>query len=182
MNSLLEKINKLPPAVNEYLTSLVSTGINGEISEQFKLPSEKISKLTNLQTRVFTKEIPVSGFVDALQKEIGLDDKQTKALALQVTGRKFLMVDDYFNGEASQLIKSLGGQSSDFKADLEKQKIDLATEKKQLAVEEQAVEETEVLPAEIPARPRPEEKIVPVTTTRKKIILPICLKMIWELF
>lgn len=167
MNNLLQKINQLPLAVKEYLTSVVSTDVNVEITGQFDIPAGKLADLTNLQTRVFVKEVPLADFVKLLQSEIGLTSETAKLLALQIVGRKFLMVDEYFQNTASQLVKDLGGNSADFQADLVKQKEAL---KKEQAEEAMALEaEKAEAVALLAVAPLPEEElVVPVTPIEEK--------------
>lgn len=136
MNNLAEKIKALPKNIKGYLTSLVSTNTNVEITSSFNVPSDRIVKIINLQSKFFVKEIPIADFPKMLKEASGLDEQKSKELALQFAGRKFLMVDDYFNGEASKLVISLGGKPDDFKADLEKQKADLKKEQAEIATEE----------------------------------------------
>ncbi|MFH1225727.1 MAG: hypothetical protein V1684_00365 [bacterium] len=167
MNNLQQKINQLPAKVKEYVASVVSTDVNMEITGQFDVPAGKLADLTNLQTRVFVKEAPLADFVKLLQSEIGLAPETAKSLALQIVGRKFLMVDEYFQDLASKLIKDLGGNPVDFQADLAKQKEAL---KKELVEEATALEaeKAEAVAGPVVAPLPEEEPVVPVTPAEEK--------------
>ena len=125
-----QKTTKIPANVDFIWGSNVGANVQGEISESFKFDLGNLMKMVELVTDVFRKEVRVVDLDKELKVRLKLDAKTQKELALQILGKRLLILDEeWFEGEVSKKIKALGGKVADFENYNREKEIELKTEK-----------------------------------------------------
>lgn len=114
MNRRLQLLQKLPMAVKEIVLSVFSVDINDEIYKKFDISGLAASDLTTLQTDVIVKSLAVDSLDKEIAARIKIDPVVAKKIAMEIAGKQFLIIDDWFGGAASKYIKKLGGNTAAF--------------------------------------------------------------------
>lgn len=155
METTEQKINKLPPEVKEYLISMKSAQLNGQICSDFSIKGAKIGVFTELITKIFLKEVKMNELAPMLKVNFSLSDARAKEMAISVAGLRLLIIKDWLDEDIDSYIKSLGGNPADFNKYVEEQKKAVIEEaeffKKEFAEEEPYVFKPKS--AAIPERP-----------------------------
>jgi len=104
----LSEIKKLPREIQGILISSFGAEVNGEIINDFSLSDEQAGKFIDLVNDIYLKQVEVSELQEELSKRLSLNPKKTTDLAIDITGKKLLIADDYFKGKAINYLKSFG--------------------------------------------------------------------------
>jgi hypothetical protein len=125
-----QKTIKMPENVDFIWGSGTGANIQGEISGSFEFDLGKLIRMVELVTDVFRKDVKVSDIDKELKIKLGLGHKTAKDLALQILGKRLLVLDkEWFEGAVAKKIESLGGKVSDFESYNREKNIELKTEK-----------------------------------------------------
>jgi uncharacterized protein (DUF1330 family) len=111
---LNDKIKQLPIDVQNFLLSDFGVDIQLAMSEEYLLSIDKLQQLTDIMTAAFVGDIKLDEIYRELAQKIELEDEEARALAIELLGKRFLVVDSYFNGQVVNSIKALGGDPSGF--------------------------------------------------------------------
>jgi len=145
---------KLPQEVEAVIFSDLDPTLNRQIGEKYGLSDELISRLAELLYYIFAKQTAIGDLPALAKKSFGLDEKKTVELVKDIIGRRLLIFDSYFNGQAVELLKKLGGQIKDYQQYVEEQRKLIAEDLAEKAREEAANNEAE------PERPVEAEPVV----------------------
>lgn len=106
---------ELPEKVSEALYADFGSEANVQIGQEFDLGVGQLMKLTKLIGNVYRKEVLLKSLESNIEKEVGVKPEQAKKIAIQVCGKRLLIVDkEWFNGEVAQKISQLGGNPADY--------------------------------------------------------------------
>ena len=171
MTTYLSKVRALPENIRQLLCADIGLDILSVLGIEFKFDAGKQRALGRLVIDIFAKEKKVGGLVTTLKNNFKLTEKQAKELALKLTIRRFLVIDDYLEGEASKLIKKLGGDPSTHEEAL----ADYRKRAQMEAAKQKAEEEADAAKHEyVPPTPKPDSgeiesedlgDLIDVTTT-----------------
>ncbi len=154
------KLDKLPQAVKDFLTSIISADLNILITKKYSIADDKLPKYLDLVSGLFFKEIKLSNLVNQAREDFSLADDQAKKLAMDIAGIRLLPVADWLGEDINGYIKALGGNPLDYAHYLDEQKKALMDEAKYFAEQNAPEEEYVFLPP--PTLPEPEKEIDPV--------------------
>lgn len=138
---------KLPQAVEAVIFSNLDPVLNLQIGKKYGFSQELITKLAELLYNIFTKQTAIGDLPALAKKTFGLDERKTVELVKDIVGRRLLIFDSYFDGQATELMRKLGGQMRDYQQYIEQQRKLISEEAKELA-ESQAAETEKELPSE----------------------------------
>lgn len=110
---------QLPSLLKLILTSERSVDCNAEIKTQFKLTDEQGEQYMGVIRKVILQTIRPANLVATIQTDIGLPVDQAKQMALELLGRRFLVMDWYLGGVAEE-IRTLGGDPGPYEAEARK--------------------------------------------------------------
>ncbi len=109
----------LPELMKQILLHDENAEINGEIREHFQLSQEQGISMMGIIRNVILQHIQPSGLVQAFQTDMKLDEEVAKKMALELLGRRFLVMEWYLGGVTSE-IQKLGGDVAVYEAEARK--------------------------------------------------------------
>ena len=114
MNDIIKKINTLPSDIQDILLSDRGRQLELEIFEKHSLP-KFLSLIGDIVTALYVKDISFDILISEIKETFELsDDEAAKKIAIDIVGKRALIVDEYFAGEASKYIESQGGSVDDY--------------------------------------------------------------------
>ncbi|MFH1233061.1 MAG: hypothetical protein V1649_00190 [Patescibacteria group bacterium] len=122
MDNFKEKFNNLPEDIQYVLCSELDYALNDEICKRHGINGNNVSKIIDIIVELIFKELKISDLIDRIKKDFSATDDKAKQLAITVVGKRLLVFNDYFNGEAKKFIESLGGDIALFQNDVKQQK------------------------------------------------------------
>jgi hypothetical protein len=115
------KKGELPDFVAKALYSEYGSNVNKNIAIEFELTIGQVAKMTMLVADLYNKKFPIDQIDKLIGDELGLEGKRAKQLSIELLGKRFLLVDEkWFNGEALNKFKSLGGKIKQYVDDINK--------------------------------------------------------------
>lgn len=115
ISAVREKINKIPEKFRCFIVSEKATDFSVEICDSHKIDSSELrKKFFNILLSVFLKETRLSDLVNVLQKEFSFSTSDARSLALDIAGKRLLVVKDWFDDDVTAFIKTLGGKVEDY--------------------------------------------------------------------
>jgi hypothetical protein len=114
----LDPIKQMPEYVQDAMCSPDNAEINGKIAEKYQLTEDDTPLMVNIIARVILKEISLMDFPRALKDALNLDVETTKAMALDISIRRFLPLKNHL-GDVENLIRKLGGEVPSYAKALE---------------------------------------------------------------
>ena len=104
----LEEIKKLPLDIQDILISDFGAQINREIIADYALSPEQTGSFIDLVNDVYLKLISINTLSEEVSKRINLSPQKSNDLAIDIAGKKLLLVDDYFSGKVFVYLKQKG--------------------------------------------------------------------------
>lgn len=145
VENLYEKLNSLPEPTRSYATSLKAASINSEIFTVAKIDSSKWAPITLLIAGIIVKEIELAGLEHKIKDFLGVNLEQATDLAIEISGARLLIFDDWLDGEVEKYLKSHGVNLSRYAPLIAEQQLAISKEREyfeeQLAEEELVEEE-----------------------------------------
>jgi len=145
-NNIKEKLNQLPQEIKDVIDSDLDFELNGEICNKFDLTGERASKNGHLVARLLMKDLPLVGLMVEIKKLFSFDSGKAKSMATDVIGKRLLVFDDYFSGEASKQIQALGGQVKSYQSDISRQQKVISEAEAKQKQEDQEASASEIKP------------------------------------
>ncbi|MFZ5365220.1 MAG: hypothetical protein ACOZBH_03425 [Patescibacteria group bacterium] len=121
--------------------------INFDVASQYKISSKKLVDFADIINSIMLKKIKLENLDKELTKRLRLPAQKSKLIAKEITGRKFLLIDDYFGGAASKYLTVLGARPENYKDQIELLKSKLH-EEDALVAEKETPFEGFITPAE----------------------------------
>ncbi len=103
--------NKLAQSVYE---SDYGARINVALINKYKLPAKKSLIFRDIINDVLFNKIKVNDLDKEFKSKLKMAPQKAKDIAKEIVGRKFLILDKYFNGEVSKYLTSLGSKPEDY--------------------------------------------------------------------
>jgi len=111
------KIKQLPDLVRDVFSLDACNEVNLNLRKKYNLNSAQTDLLIETMNLLFFKEISVDDFIVKILK---IHDDQK--LAVDILGMRFLIIDDYFSGQISAQIRTLGGDVAVYASEVARQK------------------------------------------------------------
>ena len=121
MDNFKEKFNNLPEDLQYVLCSELDYALNDEICKRHGINGENVSKIIDIIVELIFKELKISDLINRIKKDFSATDNKAKQLAITVVGKRLLVFNNYFNGEAKKFIESLGKNVALFQNDVKQQ-------------------------------------------------------------
>jgi len=100
---------KFPENIRHALYASFGSEQNLEIGRAYDLTIGQLAGMTGLISHAYRKEFPLAQLKDNLKRELSIDDVILNKLFIDLLVKRFLVVDkEWFEGQVSQLLKSLG--------------------------------------------------------------------------
>ncbi len=112
-------LTQLPPLMFTIISKERSAEINMEVESQHHLTEQQGDGMMQMIKNIITKKVIPGQLLEKLKQEIGLKQEASKALALDLLGRRFLPMQWYI-GNVEGLIKDLGGEVEKYVAEARK--------------------------------------------------------------
>jgi hypothetical protein len=124
----IQLLDKLPQNVKEIVLSVYASNVNKEIYDDFDVSGFEASELTTLQTDIILKSSPIENLAKEIAARFDFEEADAKDFAMEIAGKRLLILDDWLGGAVSKYIKTLGGNPSDFKPFVDEYKKQVAKE------------------------------------------------------
>lgn len=132
----------LPQSVSSIIDSDLDPKLNLDLAKKYSLSQDKIKFLAGLLYGLFSKQILLADLPVLVKKSFNLDDQKTLELVSDIIGRRLLVFDSYFDGQAVSLLKKVGGQVKDYQQYIDEQRKLILEEAKELS--EASIDEKEI--------------------------------------
>lgn len=129
MDNFQENLAKLQPEVKDYFSSYKGIELNLLICQRNNLTGEAVGLNTDLIVKLFFKEIEFSNLILNIKEIFKFDEAKAKKLATDIIGIRFLVVDKFFGGQASDFLKKIGASAGDYQKINEEQIVAVKKEK-----------------------------------------------------
>ncbi|OGF30601.1 hypothetical protein A2533_03835 [Candidatus Falkowbacteria bacterium RIFOXYD2_FULL_35_9] len=150
-----DKINALPEEVKKYFLSQTGVNFSVEIADKYFLTLSQMQEATKVLTEVFLKQIPLDNLQSEISKRLNMDQIEAKEFLIDLLGLRLLIVDDYFEGKVSEILKTLGIDSAVYSKNIRSYEDELANEAK--ATSENVEDEESVKKVDIDITDRAQE-------------------------
>ena len=148
-----DKKTKLPDAISFMMGSKAEAEANMAIADKYKLELGQLSGLAFVVAGAFNKRFELSELEFKLAEELDLKPDIARQIGRDVLGFSLLPADDYFGGQAAQILQSYGGNPADFSESTEKFKRAMAAEQALSEAEAKSSVETELMEEKIAEKP-----------------------------
>lgn len=123
-----KRVSKVPKKVQQLFYADAGGDVNLAMAESYSLEISQMAAVTQAMNKVFNKEVPVADLPKEIQAATGLNEKQSLAYALEIAGKRFLVMDDFFNGAIAAFITDNGGTLDKYTKFIEDYKTKVAGE------------------------------------------------------
>lgn len=110
-----QKVDKLPAEIKDYLLADFGFTLENMIMEKYHISQDKNNVVGDVISSIFFKELELRDLIKKLVELLKINEKDAKEIAIDIIGSRFLILKDYFNGEAEEILKELGGNPEDYK-------------------------------------------------------------------
>lgn len=122
MDKQAQKFNQLPQDIRDVLMSDIDFVLNNEICQRYGLKDRAVVDHSGLVYNLLAKRAAINDLPTLAKKLFNLDQYRAQDLAKDIVGKRLLIFDDYFGGQASQVLKSWGGNVNNYQKDIYRQK------------------------------------------------------------